>query len=110
MRSALLLLLLFLFTACSNSLSTSDSKNHTATTNISFTVPEYSHVKLWIENSYQTKIITLVNDSLQMGTHTAPWGAVDSQGKPVPYGLYSYHLRIGNKLISRPIIYGPPTR
>lgn len=107
MRSVLFLLLLFLLTACSNSLSTEEDP---PTTQISFALPEDSHVKLWVENSYQTKIITLVNDSLQMGSYRALWNGVDSEGKPVPYGLYSYHLKVGDELFSRALIYSPPSR
>ncbi len=108
MRSVLFLLLLFLLAACSNSIPTNEDP--LGTTQIAFTLKEDSYVKLWIENSYQTKIITLVNDSLQMGAHSAPWNGVDGEGKPVPFGLYSYHLKIGDRLFTRAFIYAPPTR
>ena len=57
------------------------------TTIIRFQVAEPSHVKLTIENSYNTIVATLVDSNLQAGYHSAAWDAAGT-----PSGVYFYNL------------------
>ncbi len=61
-------------------------------TSIEFALEETSHVELWIENAYQTRVITLVDEKRDAGVHTVSFDMVDSKGNRLPDGLYTYHL------------------
>lgn len=67
-----------LFGSCSNSIGPYDDT--IASTIVSFALPESSHVKLWIENAYQTRVITLVDEERAAGSHTVTFELVDPKG------------------------------
>ena len=56
-------------------------------TTIQFQVPEPAHVKLTIENSYNTVVATLVDGDLDPGYYSAFW-----DGNGVPSGIYFYTM------------------
>jgi len=85
------LLIFSLFLGCSNTLG--NENDIIPFTTISFSLEESSHVKLWVENAYQTKIITLVDEELNSGQYNVPLEMVDSKGNRLPNGLYTYHLK-----------------
>lgn len=58
-----LLLALFIFSGCKSSILDDPS------TVISYSIPERSHVKLTVENSYNTIIAILVNEEMNSGTY-----------------------------------------
>ena len=65
-------------------------------TNISYGLPQESHVTLWIERECDNElIITLIDTILQAGYHTATWDAKNSSGKYVTSGVYLYHIIAG---------------
>ena len=81
-----------LFGSCSNSIGPYDDT--IASTSISFALPETSHVRLWIENAYQTRVITLVDEERTAGSHTVTFEMVDPKGNRLPGGLFKkgHHL------------------
>lgn len=90
MKPALYLPLVLLMIACSNSLST---ESNPGTMTINFDLPEDTHVKLWIENSYHTDVKTLLNKNMPQGIHSVAWDTKDDNGDLVPSGLYIYHIK-----------------
>lgn len=59
---------------------------------IKFSVPELSHVKLSIENSYDTQIAVLLDILLQPGDHTVSFNAND-----LAEGIYYYTIKMTNQ-------------
>jgi len=84
------LLFLSLIWGCSNSVGPEDDV--IPSTTINFSLEETSHVKLWIENAYQTRVITLVDEERDAGIHTISFDMIDSKDNRLPNGLYTYHL------------------
>jgi hypothetical protein len=78
-----LLLLLFLFYGCESSIVDDPS------TTIRFSVSERSHVKLTIENSYNTLIATLVDEELFAGNYEVVFDANN-----LAEGVYFYTLEL----------------
>ena len=85
--------------SCSNSIGPEDDT--IASTNINFSLPEASHVKLWIENAYQTRVVTLVDEERAAGSHSVVFEMVDSKGKKLPGGLYTLRLKTASDTSSR---------
>ena len=56
---------------------------------INFRVPESGHVKLTVENSYDTLILTLVDTEMQEGVYSVSFDASD-----LAEGIYFYTLEI----------------
>lgn len=102
----LLYLPLFLFTlSCSSPVST--DYEVTGTTRISFNLPENSHVLIWLENAYHTKMKTLVDQELPSGTHSVQLIMEDDNGNKYPEGIYNYFLRTDDVFLSRTLVYAP---
>lgn len=91
MKSVLFASLALLLAACSNSLATESIE--IPTTNLNFSIPNETHVSLWIENAYQTKVRTLVDERLPPGSHTIELEMIDDNGNHLPYGLYVYYIQ-----------------
>jgi flagellar hook assembly protein FlgD len=96
------LLIFSLFWGCSNTVGT--EKDTISSTTISFSLEESSHVKLWIENAYQTRVITIIDEERDAGLHSVSFKMVDSKGNSLPNGLYTYHLKSDSFSTSRTII------
>jgi len=60
------------------------------TTNISFDVPKASHVELSVFNMLGQKVISLVNQNMDPGTHTVAWDASSNSS-----GVYYYRISAG---------------
>ena len=84
------LLFLSLIWGCSNSVG--PENDVIPSTTISFALVETSHVKVWIENAYQTRIITLVDEERDAGNYSVSFEMIDSKGNRLPSGLYTFHL------------------
>jgi len=50
------------------------------------------HIKYDIYNSYNVKVLTLVDEELGSGTWSFFWNNVDEKGVPVPEGIYIIKL------------------
>jgi len=73
-------------------------------TEIEFTIPVRSHVKVSIYNSIGQLVSVLVNSSLPPGNHTVFWTGTDQYGKESPSGVYFYKLIAGDFVDSKKMI------
>ncbi len=62
-------------------------------TSISFDLPEPVHVNLAVYNILGQKVITLVDEHLNGGSHTISWNGRDSYGNAAASGIYFYRLQ-----------------
>jgi hypothetical protein len=69
------------------------------TTNIEFTVPQSSNVRLIIYNQLGQEVMTLVNKQLPAGSYKVEWNAVN-----MPNGLYFYRIYAGDFVGTRKMI------
>ncbi|MEK7775102.1 MAG: T9SS type A sorting domain-containing protein [Candidatus Zixiibacteriota bacterium] len=60
------------------------------TTNISFDVPKASHVELSVYNVLGQKVVSLVNQDMEPGSHTVAWDASNNSS-----GVYYYRIAAG---------------
>ena len=61
-------------------------------TEISFSLPEQTHVNLEIYNVLGQRVITLVNEQMEAGAHEVTWDSKDNDGSSVASGIYLYRL------------------
>lgn len=92
-------LLVLLLAGCSNTLDTGGDDPYS--TEITYLVQGKGDVHLWIENSYKTKVATLVDEEKTPGWHSAKFDAVDASGNNLPEGIYTYRFETENQSISR---------
>jgi hypothetical protein len=68
-------------------------------TEIKFSLPEASYVRLHVYNILGQVVASLVNGNLDAGYHTATW-----DGNKVASGIYLYRLEAGNKIFTRKMV------
>ncbi|MFH1372277.1 MAG: PQQ-binding-like beta-propeller repeat protein [bacterium] len=73
-------------------------------TQIEYSLPIRSHVKLVVHNLLGQTVRTLVNEPRQAGTHTATWNGTDEHGHPVSSGVYLYRLKADNFTTSKKML------
>ena len=61
-------------------------------TNISFSLPQPSHVRLEIFDILGRSVVSLINEKLNAGSYNAVWKGIDRAGSPVASGVYFYRL------------------
>ncbi len=61
-------------------------------TQIEFTLPRASYVRIYINNIIGERIRTLVNQRLSAGHRSVGWRGDNDFGKPVPSGIYFYTI------------------
>ncbi|HAL57462.1 MAG TPA: hypothetical protein DCP63_13580 [Bacteroidetes bacterium] len=66
------------------------------TTEIRFSLPKASDVKLVIYDIMGREISTLVDKNLEAGGHRAMWNGRTAEGKVAPSGVYFYHIQAGD--------------
>ena len=74
------------------------------TTNIIFSIPNNSNVRLDIFNSLGQLVRTLVDQNYASGNYTTIWNARDDFGNKVNSGVYIYRLVSGNKIESKRMV------
>ncbi|MBU1099710.1 MAG: T9SS type A sorting domain-containing protein [Bacteroidetes bacterium] len=62
------------------------------TTNITYSIPEHSNVKLHVYDALGRQIATLVNEELSAGTYNTTWNGKDMAGHKVSSGIYFYSI------------------
>ncbi|MBN2416353.1 M6 family metalloprotease domain-containing protein [bacterium] len=67
-------------------------------TNITFSIPAASRVRLNIYNVKGQEICRLLNDDMSAGVHTVAWDGRNGQGIQVPSGVYLYKMEIEGKI------------
>jgi hypothetical protein len=65
-------------------------------TEITFSLPTRSEVRLTVYNLLGQQVTTLVNGSLSSGGHRVMWNGRDAEGNAVGSGVYFYRLDAGN--------------
>jgi hypothetical protein len=73
-------------------------------TNIEYSIPTRSHVKIEIVNLLGQKVRTLIDESKPAGEHQVIWDGNDSNGQSVSSGIYFYRLRAGDSVESKKMI------
>lgn len=70
-------------------------------TQIQFTLQSSADVKLDIFDVTGRLVATLINDSMNAGSHTVTWNATNNAGVSVGSGVYIYRLTVGEEVQSR---------
>lgn len=73
-------------------------------TEIGFTLPEASNVKISVFDSIGREIRVLTEGAYDAGEHRVTWDGRDQQGQPVATGTYLYQLRAGNQAFTRTMV------
>ncbi len=74
------------------------------TTNISFNIPQASHVKLVVYNTLGQVVRTLVDQQMAPGLHTVVWDGRNDFGFASPSGVYFYRLEAGNQTLVKKML------
>ena len=62
------------------------------TTTIEYTLKEQAHVSLKVYNVAGQLVRTLVDEVREANTFVESWNGMDQNGRPVPAGMYFYHV------------------
>lgn len=73
-------------------------------TNIVFSVPGKSRVKLQVYNLAGQLIATLIDGELPAGKHQIAWTGTDENGRPVPSGVYICRLERKDQSLSKKMV------
>ena len=73
-------------------------------TEISYTLPEDSHVKLTILNVQGQKVKVLVDEHQGAGTRNVIWDGCDEKGETVASGVYFYRIEAGPHDVTRRMV------
>lgn len=73
-------------------------------TQINFTVPQFSTVKVEVFNVLGQKIKTLISGEYQADEYRVIWDGTNQEGQKVSSGIYLYRLQIGSQTESRKMI------
>ncbi|MBC7187994.1 MAG: S8 family serine peptidase [Calditrichaeota bacterium] len=74
------------------------------TTEIRFSLPEATHIKLEIFNLLGRRVAAVIDTFLPAGEHKCQWQAVDDTGQRLPSGLYLYRLETRDYQATRKMI------
>ncbi len=64
-------------------------------TTIRFDLPEAQHVRLAVYDTQGRRVISLVDETLAAGYHSATWNGRNSQGATMASGIYFYRIEAG---------------
>ncbi len=73
-------------------------------TEIKFSLPQPSQVKLEIFNVRGQKVKTLLNQDMVAGTHSVIWDGRNEDGKNVASGIYFYRLKAGEYRVTKKML------
>ncbi len=74
-------------------------------TAIRFQIPTASQVTVKVMNAMGQEVVTLINEKLQAGQHQISWNGRDWQGMVVSSGVYFLLVEMGNREITRKLLY-----
>jgi len=69
------------------------------TTTISFTLPRSAQVELTVFDSQGRRVVTLVDEKMTAGLHN-----VSFDGSRYASGVYSYHLKAGDRIFQKKML------
>ena len=75
-----------------------------SSTTISFTLPEAGDVRLAVYDIRGRLVNRLIDENMDVGTHTVNWDGTDSDGESISSGVYFYSLIQAEKAISNRMI------
>lgn len=73
-------------------------------TTIAYAIPQEMNVKLEIYDITGRNVKTLVNEVQSAGAKEVVWDKKNTDGKPLPSGLYFYTLNAGNRSLAKTLI------
>jgi len=76
-----------------------------AGTTILYAVPDAVPVRLTVYNLLGQEIKTLVNATVQAGTHAATWNGTNAVGMQVSSGIYFYRFETGGIVVTKRMIF-----
>ena len=71
---------------------------------VSYALPAAGNVSLRVYDVMGRTVRTLANGHQKAGSYSVNWGARDSRGKQVPYGVYFYRLAHDEGVESRRMV------
>ncbi len=76
-----------------------------AGTTIRFDLPEAVHVRLAVYDLLGRRMSTLVDATVQAGTHAATWNGTNGTGNQVASGIYFYRLEAKGMAVTKRMIF-----
>ncbi len=73
-------------------------------TTIEFDLPKQVHVLITVYDLLGSEMIRLVDGIMQAGNGSVQWNGTNSQGQPVPSGVYVYQIKAGEFMQARKLI------
>ncbi|MFH1374197.1 MAG: T9SS type A sorting domain-containing protein [bacterium] len=73
-------------------------------TQINFSLPQASDVKLEVYNVLGQQVVTLLDDFREAGAHTVSWNSTDNSGKQVSSGVYFYRIQAADYTDTRKML------
>jgi uncharacterized membrane-anchored protein len=73
-------------------------------TEIAYSLPENSYVKLTIYNIQGQKVATLLDEYQSAGTKSVIWDGCDESGDPVASGVYLYRIEAGSQTVTNRMV------
>jgi len=73
-------------------------------TNLSFSLPKTTDVKICIYNVKGHKITTLLSEVMVQGNYSVNWDGTDENGKKISSGIYFYTLETINDIYTKKVI------
>lgn len=74
-------------------------------TKIQYEVHYHSHVRLTIYNVLGKEVVKLINQNMMPGIHEVQWNEKNSEGNPVPSGVYFDQLQLGDYTRTRKMAF-----
>jgi hypothetical protein len=74
-------------------------------TEISFSVPSRSSVRLEVFDMTGQKIATLVDEEMAPGSYRVQWDAREAHGRTVASGVYLYRIQAGSFIATRKMVF-----
>ena len=73
-------------------------------TNISFTLPKAGDITIKVYDIQGREVTTLVNASMNAGTHEVVWNGTNASGARVASGMYVYTLKTQDRVLSKKMV------
>ena len=73
-------------------------------TNIEYSIPERTYVKMEVYNLLGRKVATLVDGQEKAGIHRVTWDGRNTSGERLASGIYFYRIRAGDFIFTRKML------
>jgi predicted CXXCH cytochrome family protein len=75
------------------------------TTQIRFTIPSETSVKITVFNLAGEEVSTLASGTMEAGTHTVTWNGCNESGQAVSTGVYFYRVQAGDYMVTKKMLF-----